>query len=189
MSKAYERKRQPERVRQSLLDCAARLTVEQGIAGVSVQAVADAAGVTKGGLFHHFPSKQMLLDAVFDDALSKLDREIDSLISQDCEAYGRFTRAYVEAAFADIRSESESPWASISDLLFNDTASNAKWDGWIKERLLSHETTDNDLRLEIIRHAVDGLWLSHITAGASGTINNVAELHECLIQCTQGKPL
>lgn len=84
-------------MRRNLLDCAAKLAADQGVAALSVQAVANAAGVTKGGLFHHFASKQVLLEAVMADLISALDAEIDALISQDCEAYGCFTRAYVNA--------------------------------------------------------------------------------------------
>ncbi|MBP8939478.1 MAG: helix-turn-helix transcriptional regulator, partial [Agrobacterium sp.] len=62
MTNAHERKKQPEIVRRSLLDCAAKLAADQGVAALSIQAVADAAGVTKGGLFHHFASKQALLE-------------------------------------------------------------------------------------------------------------------------------
>lgn len=186
MSNAYERKKQPELVRRNLLQWAAKLTVEQGVAGVSVQAVADAAGVTKGGLFHHFPSKQMLLDAVFDDALGKFDEEIETFISQDCEAYGCFTRAYVEAAFADLRRESASPWVAISGFMMGDAASKAKWNAWVSERTARHAETDNDLQLEIIRLAVDGIWLSTIVSGGVNHIANINELHQRLIEGTRG---
>jgi DNA-binding transcriptional regulator YbjK len=60
MANPYHRQKQPEAVRRALLEQAARLAVEQGVAAVTVQAIADAAGVTKGGLTHHFPSKQAL---------------------------------------------------------------------------------------------------------------------------------
>jgi hypothetical protein len=49
MGNAYTRIKQPELVRRALLDHAAKLAVEQGLAAVTVQAVSDAAGVTKGG--------------------------------------------------------------------------------------------------------------------------------------------
>src|SRR3546814_10243849 len=59
MSLSHQRKKQPELVRRSLIDCAARIVAEAGVGGATIQAVADAAGVTKGGLLHHFPSKQI----------------------------------------------------------------------------------------------------------------------------------
>jgi AcrR family transcriptional regulator len=67
---AYSRKKQPEQVRRALLDCAAQLAVENGLSAVTLQAVAEAAGVTKGGLLHHFASKQILIEAVFANLLA-----------------------------------------------------------------------------------------------------------------------
>ena len=73
MSTAHERKKQPEVVRRALIDCAARLAVDRGLHAVTVQAVSDAAGVTKGGLFHHFPNKEKLIEAVFQDKLMSFE--------------------------------------------------------------------------------------------------------------------
>jgi AcrR family transcriptional regulator len=77
MGNAYTRSKQPELVRRALLDHAAKLAVEQGLAAVTVQAVSDAAGVTKGGFTHHFPSKQALIDTVFHELLEKLGHDLD----------------------------------------------------------------------------------------------------------------
>jgi TetR/AcrR family transcriptional regulator, transcriptional repressor for nem operon len=46
--------------RERILDAAQRLVLERGFAGTSVDAVLAEASVTKGGFFHHFPSKQAL---------------------------------------------------------------------------------------------------------------------------------
>src|SRR3712207_1252503 len=43
-----------------ILDAAQRLVLERGFSGTSVDAVLAEASVTKGGFFHHFPSKQAL---------------------------------------------------------------------------------------------------------------------------------
>ena len=42
----YTRAKQPEQVRRALLDCAAAIAMDHGVAGVTVQAVAVAAGVS-----------------------------------------------------------------------------------------------------------------------------------------------
>ena len=98
---AHHRKKQPEQVRRALLDCAAQIAAEQGAQAITIQAVAGRAGVTKGGLLHHFDSKQALLAAVFSDLLEQMDREIDRTMAGDPVARGRFTRAYVRACFSD----------------------------------------------------------------------------------------
>lgn len=164
MTNAYERKKQPELVRRNLLDCAARLAAEQGVAALSVQAVADAAGVTKGGLFHHFPSKQALLEAVMADLLAALDCEIDDLLSQDCEGFGRFTRAYVNAVFSDRGRDSGKQWAAISVSMVGEPSLRRMWNSWIKGRLARHKETDNGVVLELVRLAADGIWFADLLA-------------------------
>jgi TetR/AcrR family transcriptional regulator len=49
---------------QVLLDCALALFSQRGYDAVSVQAVVEAAGVTKPTLYHYFSSKRGLLDAL-----------------------------------------------------------------------------------------------------------------------------
>src|SRR3546814_5842620 len=77
MTTPHHRKKQPELVRRSLIDCAGRTVAEGGVGGATIQAVAEAAGVTKGGLLHHFPSKPILIEALFVDLLEQLDAQID----------------------------------------------------------------------------------------------------------------
>lgn len=51
--------------RDRIVDAALRLFAERGTAGVSVRAVADAAGVTVPGLYYHFASKADLIREVY----------------------------------------------------------------------------------------------------------------------------
>jgi len=52
--------RDPEATKKRLLDAAMRLMSTKGYAATSVDDVCRAAGVTKGGLFHHFATKEDL---------------------------------------------------------------------------------------------------------------------------------
>jgi AcrR family transcriptional regulator len=54
----------PEERREQLLDAALRLIIEQGYAGVSIEAVARIAGVTRPVVYDHFPNLGQLLRAL-----------------------------------------------------------------------------------------------------------------------------
>lgn len=58
---------QSEGTRRALLDAARALFTERGFAGASVEAVVQAAEVTKGALYHHFADKRALFEAVFEE--------------------------------------------------------------------------------------------------------------------------
>jgi TetR/AcrR family transcriptional repressor of nem operon len=67
--------------RTRILDAAQTLVLQQGYAGTSVDDVIEAAGTTKGGFFHHFPSKQELVEryaaedtAVLNELFSRAER-------------------------------------------------------------------------------------------------------------------
>ncbi|MBI2435830.1 MAG: TetR/AcrR family transcriptional regulator [Candidatus Hydrogenedentes bacterium] len=50
--------------KEALLDAAEAVVLESGGARVTLDAVAEKAGVSKGGLLYHFPSKEALLEAM-----------------------------------------------------------------------------------------------------------------------------
>ncbi|SDX54580.1 TetR/AcrR family transcriptional regulator [Litoreibacter albidus] len=43
--------------------------IKRGFNGLSIQSIQDDAGVSKGAMFHHFPSKDHLVAAAFEDVL------------------------------------------------------------------------------------------------------------------------
>lgn len=97
-TKSGRPKKDPENVRRRLLNSTASMMAARGFAGVSISEIASDAGVTKGGLFHHFSSKQELIAAVFEDELEQLNVLIEDFMACDHCGYGRFTRAYIRAA-------------------------------------------------------------------------------------------
>lgn len=57
-----------QQIDEGILDRAAALFARRGFAKTSVQDVADAVGLSKAGLLHHFPSKDALREAVLEQA-------------------------------------------------------------------------------------------------------------------------
>ena len=185
MSSAHSRKKQPELIRRTLLDGAARLAVERGLGAITVQAVAEAAGVTKGGLFHHFPNKQALVEAVIADLLERLDAEIDTSIGRDTEPRGSFTRAYVAAAFADRERGNASPWTALSVSMLAEPGLRCLWAAWLDGRLARHAETDHGPTFDVVRLAADGVWLARLLRQGDGPVSDFAAVHERLIALTR----
>lgn len=180
MTNAHKREKQPEQVRHALVEQAARSATTQGLAGLTLQSVADAVGVTKGGLLHHFPSKQALIEAVFLDLLRKLDQEIDKLMEQDAVKQGRFSRAYIDAFFQVARDGEDSPWAALSISCMTDARLRALWSEWMRERLERHAATDGASHLALARYAADGIWLANITEISGLPVGELDRLHNQL---------
>lgn len=180
----YRRKKQPELVHRALLDHAAKLAVDHGLAAVTVQAVAEAAGVTKGGLLHHFPSKQALINAVFADLLDALDRQLDGRIAADPEPRGAFTRAYIDSVFAIEPEGNAAVWAALAISMLTDPPLRQLWADWIQDRQDRHRDTDGTLALAAIRLAADGIWLADLTGV---TVEERAAMRDFLIGQTRAQ--
>ena len=177
MDDTIRRKKDPEHVRQALLSCACAIATEEGFNAVSVQKVATRAGVTKGGLFHHFPTKKLLMEAMHKEMLRQIDAEIDVLMEGD-SAHGAFTRAYIKMMIKRVGEETKSAAAALSVL--TETELCAAWAAWMAHRLDKHRATDAGAWLETLRFAADGIWLSTI----SGVLPDPKHQAERLITAT-----
>ncbi|MEQ8483460.1 MAG: TetR family transcriptional regulator [Pseudomonadales bacterium] len=58
--------------RQAILEAAARVVEDVGAAHLTIDAVASAAAVSKGGVLYHFPSKQALLEGMLQRLLVQM---------------------------------------------------------------------------------------------------------------------
>ena len=66
-----------------LLDVAARLFREHGVAGTSVRAIADASGMMLGSVTYRYPSKESLV-------LARMQRAATSIPANIAEGHGRY---------------------------------------------------------------------------------------------------
>jgi AcrR family transcriptional regulator len=65
--------------RTRIMQAAVACFAQHGYAGTGVAEICRRAGVTKGGFYHHFPSKQALFLELFERWLSTLDDQLMSL--------------------------------------------------------------------------------------------------------------
>lgn len=90
--------RDAARTRRALLDAAARAIVSHG-AAVSLDVVAREAGVSKGGLLHHFRSREALLIGMVEEWLARFDAAVERHLDPADDRPGRLCRAHIRASF------------------------------------------------------------------------------------------
>jgi AcrR family transcriptional regulator len=91
-------------VRDRLLDAAVRVVAREGVGNLTLSAVAQEAGVSKGGLLYHFPAKSQLVTGVVERLAARCEGDqLKALAGEEGRA-GGFTRAYLS-----IRSEPLNP--------------------------------------------------------------------------------
>ena len=85
--------------RPKLIDAALAVVEERGIAGLTLDAVADEAGVTKRGLIYHFPTKHDLLLGIHEDLAARTESQLLETTGREPEGATLVerTRGYVRA--------------------------------------------------------------------------------------------
>jgi AcrR family transcriptional regulator len=72
MTRVDQRIERGRSTRERLIRAARELFGERGYDGTSIGAVLEASGVARGALYHHFPSKEALFDAVLDQVVAEI---------------------------------------------------------------------------------------------------------------------
>lgn len=82
--------------RAQIIAAATRLFAAHGYDGTTVQAIADAVGVTKPAILHHFASKELLREAVLDGILAHFNELLPRLLLKATASEDRFDAVFEE---------------------------------------------------------------------------------------------
>lgn len=89
-------------VPQRLLAAATRLFADQGYDRTSVQEIVEAAGVTKGALYHYFGSKEDLLQEIYSRVLRLQQERLDAFAARDAPVERRLRDAAADVVVTTI---------------------------------------------------------------------------------------
>jgi AcrR family transcriptional regulator len=87
----------------TMLDAAEVVVERQGIANLTLDAVAAEAGISKGGLLHHFPSKDQLVEALVTRCAEDWRGQYMTAYAEAREGPGRMTRALIAHCLTDVK--------------------------------------------------------------------------------------
>jgi len=162
-SKPLSRRQKPG-ARERILDAAEARLLKLGPTGLVLDAVALDAGVSKGGLLYHFPSKDALVAGLTERMLDSFERVQEELAARDSAREGRWTRAYLAStvdAGGEAADGSARLMAGILAGIGGDPtrleAIRERFDAW--QRRLERDAID-PTTATLVRLAADGLWLS-----------------------------
>jgi TetR/AcrR family transcriptional regulator, cholesterol catabolism regulator len=79
--------------RDELLGIAAKLFAERGFKNTTVRDIADAAGILSGSLYHHFDSKESMVDEILRTFQDELFGKYDEILASDDDPRTKLERA------------------------------------------------------------------------------------------------
>ncbi|ADD44882.1 TetR/AcrR family transcriptional regulator [Stackebrandtia nassauensis] len=161
--------------RDRLLDAATEILFRDGAQALTLAAVADHAGVSKGGLLYHFPSKQALAAGLVHRFVEQFEAALESAGT----APGAATRAYLSATIAPKPSVAGSGGGQATAALFAAALVDPDALEPLRQRYLAWQRRLADDGIDpavatTVRLAVDGWWLARVAVLAPPQ----GELHE-----------
>ncbi len=152
--------------KERILNAAEGVVLRDGVARLTLEATAAEAGLSKGGVLYHFPSRDALVTGMVARLIDLFDRDLASA-HEGSDEPGALGRAYVRATFQplpDLRREREERLGAalvaaiaaepaLLDPLRRDA------DRW--QSALEHDGID-PAKATVLRLAADGLWLTEL---------------------------
>ncbi len=157
------RKNNPQATKELLLQAAAKVILERGANNLTLEAVASTAKISKGGLLHHFPTKEVLLTGLVQQLIGVFVYCIEKELASEPKKSGRWTRAYIRATFNPSPDEKHLTTALASIISAYPVLLDALETSFAfaEKNILADGL--KPARATAIRLACDGLWFSELT--------------------------
>jgi len=162
--------------REVILDAFQDLIVEDGAANVTLEAAAARAGVSKGGLLYHFPSKSELFAGLVD----RLAAEIDDTIADAPADPVALVHWYIGAA-SDVVVGENTLWLALFAATHAVDDDVAALLGDLFARYSTPLRSLPPVLGEHVRLVGDGLYFNALVGGPMPTAEHIAEITESLV--------
>ena len=173
--------------RRSVLAAAAEIVVRDGAAKLTLDAVAERCGLSKGGILHHFSTKDSLIAAMIEDLVGQFEADLQRNMQGE-SGPGSFARAFLRACLD--REGIVTRTLKVSAGIIAAVAINTQLLGPLRNRYdewsarLEDDGIDPAIA-ELVRSAADGLWLGNALELGSTSAALRKRMFAKLIELTQ----
>jgi AcrR family transcriptional regulator len=163
-----------ESTKNKILNSAEVVVLRDGVAHLTLDAVAAESGLSKGGVLYNYPSKDALVRGMVERLIQQTDSEIARLAALDPQPRGRLLRSYLRVAFPGdgtaLAHANQVGAVLLTAVLTNPVLLDPvrRHSAEMQERFLDDGL--DEAAVHIVRLAADGLWLSEMLGmpGAKG---------------------
>jgi len=146
----------------AIIDAAEAVVIEAGASHMTLDAVAAKAGVSKGGLLHHFPSKTALLVAMVKRQISTHQETLKRILEEIPEGPSKDLKGFILSILYRER-DRDNLGASLSAAVAHDPRLNEPVRKVVAETYARFASRNVPFeKAAIIALAADGLWLQEM---------------------------
>jgi AcrR family transcriptional regulator len=173
--------------REILLQAASQVVLDKGVDSLTLDAVAQKAGVSKGGLLYHFPNKDALVESMVEHLIQEFERVLQTEFDQDDApgTPGQWVRAYIRATLR-FSKLSLALIARLSSIAANSPKLVEVIKVYEQQWRQRIETSGIDpTKATIIQLAIDGLWFAEVFQFGTPDEPRLSQVVETLLAMTR----
>lgn len=181
-----DQRRSAFETRELVFEACNRILRRDGLTHLTLDNVADEAGLSKGGLLYHFPSKESLIEALFEYHNDKFEARLSALAEEEGDDAGAWLRAYAKASIEQIMEPGN---ASLYKSLFAAEERYASAHQLMRRKYVDWQQQVENSGLDpakatLVRLVVDGLWFLEMHHYAPPDAQLRAQIVELIMQLT-----
>jgi len=168
--------------KENILNAANKVILDKGADALTLEAVAQEAGISKGGLLYHFPSKKQLIQGMIGSMIARVD---STLHEELVKSSGDYMASYIRASF-----KTETGSDQISYALFAAISNDPALIKPLQARFLKMQNeivaaAASEEVGTIIRLALDGMWISDLFGFAPPSPELRVKMLDALLKIAQ----
>ena len=177
--------------REIIFEACSSILRRDGLASLTLDAVAEEAGLSKGGLLYHFPSKVALIEGLFEYHNDIFELRLQELTTAEGDDPGAWLRAYAKASVEQI---TDPDCASLYVSLFAAEERYASAHQLMRQKYVRWqqqvEASGLDpARATLVRLAVDGLWFAEMHKYAPPPDEQRSVIVDLILQLTKNSDI
>lgn len=174
-----------------LLDAAEEIVNRHGVGRLTLQAVAEQAGLSKSGLLHYFPSKDELINALVSRTVVLWSESLNEAIQRQPAGPQRTARGLLECCLGEMSAWNErlrrSSTALLAVLVHGPGRATPMHDFYRQLHASMIAEAPENSAGDLVLAVVDGIWLRWVTGLAPLDEAQVVQLRDTLRQLLSSK--
>lgn len=163
--------------RENILRAASQVTLEDGVGRLTLESVAERAGISKGGLLYHFSTKEALVEGMIEHFLNRFDARLEEKLKQN----STWLEAYINTSLEGDDLEDQMSVSLLAAVVLNPHLLNPlreRYHQWQQKLYAHHQSIEIPLAIRLI---LDGLWISNLLNLAPPSREEVEQLRHHLL--------
>lgn len=149
--------------KKEILLAAREILLKEGLGNLTTENLIKKSGMSKGGFFYHFKTKNDLIKALEEMIIREMEEEIYQEADKDKKRKGATLRAYLNYTLSDKNDEMIALCRSLVEVLFDKSSEPQGYKEFYKrfvKRVLSEDIDKNSAMAVLF--ALDGYWYNEV---------------------------